>query len=187
MSDTKRDEKIKKATLKDSGLYLEYDEIIENEEDGPVINVHKVMGGHKPHQDLTNAFKALHVHLALICEQMSENNGIVSIKKKSSSEILSSMRTLEMVNQHSVTGFSIGGEDEHEGVTLIGQRKLTSGDVLNLISPFKKWSSDYKHASDLEVEMQVVLQECLEYLHGKHAPNPQLELELDTDQKEHAA
>lgn len=186
MSEETIDLKIKKASLKDKdGLILDYDQIIENE-DGPVINAINIKGGHKPHQDLLQAFKTLHVHLALICEQVSANNGVVAINpKKDKGTTLSSLRT--NVDAYTVTGFSIGGSDENEGVTLIGSRTLSDDAILNLTSPFKKWESEYRFKDDLEVDMGIAIQECLNYINGKFAPNPQLELGLDTDKKEQAA
>ena len=194
LSGTKTEIKIKKASLKDEGLYLEYDEIIVNPEDDPVIKGHKFTGGHKRHKDLDNAFASLAIHLALICEQVTDKNADTTIhligkgaKKKDITLLLSSLRSNSITLAISVTGFVIGGSDEHEGIVIIGQRKLETGSILNLNSSFQKWESDYKHNEDLTVQMEVVIHECEQYLNGKHAPNPQLELELDTKEKQEAA
>ena len=194
MGEVKTELKIKKASLKKEGLELEYDQILESEEDGPVVNAIKLTGGHKPHPDLVKAFNPLVLHLALICDQVTEASADAVIhsigkggKKKDVTLLLSSLRQSSITQACEVTGFSIGGSDEHEGVVLIGNRKLSSVSVLNLTSPFQKFESEYKHKEDLEIQLNILIQECIEYINGKHAPNPQLELELDTNKKEEAA
>lgn len=159
----KQETKIKKASLKEDVLEIEYEQIIDDPEQGPVINTFKLNGGNKPHQDLKDSLKNLRFHAAMICEQ-------VPAKTKHEDGAL---------EHYSVTGFSIGGSDENEGVTIIAQRKLASGQVLNLIAPFTKWESEYKHTTDLYPDVAIVLQECLNFLNGKYAPNPQLELTLE--------
>jgi len=74
-----------------------------------------------------------------------------------------------------------GGSDEHRGATVIAQRKLRSGKVLNLISPFTKFdseTSDYVHCYELDACCEGVVSEVNFYLGGKYAPDPQLELEF---------
>lgn len=167
METATQETKIKKASLKNGTLEMEYDQIINDPELGPVIKTFKLKGGNLPHEDLNKALQVLAFHAVMIAEQLPPNT-----KNPQEHELLKGI---------TVTGFSIGGSDEHEGVTLIAQRALKSGQVLNFIAPFTKWESDYKYVADLEPEMQVVLQECNNYLNGKYAPSPQLELELEPD------
>ncbi len=180
MEEATTETKIKKASLKDDALEIEYDEIINDPEQGPVINTFKLKGGNRPHDDLKKAFEVLRFHTAMICEQVPPCPEMtVSNKKKEITAMLNALHDHEIVKAITVSGFTIGGSDENEGVTLIGQRALKSGQVLNLVAPFTKWESDYKYAADLYPEVAVAIQECLEYLKGKYAPNPQLELSLD--------
>lgn len=67
---TTQETKIKKASLKDDVLEIEYEQIIDDPEQGPVINTFKLKGGNKPHQDLKDAFNNLRFHAAMICEQL---------------------------------------------------------------------------------------------------------------------
>jgi hypothetical protein len=159
---------IKKVALKDRQITIGYEEVIEDPEHGPSINELTLKGGYPVHQDLIDAMKGLNHHLMDICEQNH-----IALDEESQKRI-----TANIV----VTGYSIGGSDEDEGVVLIGQRGLDNGQVLNLISPFTKWESDYKGATDLYGEIAMVNQECIAYINGKHAPNPQLEMDFDEDE-----
>lgn len=176
--------KIKKASLKDDQLELVYDQIIEDPELGPVINTFKLNSGNRPHEDLKKSFQTLRFHVAMIAEQIQAGADMqISIsgkggKKKDITALLDGLHTHPIVQAITVTGFSIGGSDESEGVTIVAQRALSTGSVLNLITPFTKWESEYKYSSDLEPEVSVAIQECLEFINGKYAPNPQLEMNL---------
>ncbi len=106
------------------------------------------------HNDLKNSFLKLDEHLSTLCEQYSD--------------------------AVSCNGFSIGGHDEYEGVTLIGRRELANKRVLNLVSPFQKWEDEfapYKSISDLKAIIEGCKQEVEKYLfEGKHKPDAQQEL-----------
>lgn len=156
--------KIKKAAFKEELLEIEFEEIIEGE-NGPVINIMKMKGGNRPHADLKEAFRELDYHAALLCEQCE-------------------YREDSVVGHIKVSGFTIGGSDEHEGVTIIAQRTLSSGKVLNLIAPFTKWEDDYKHQSDLYADVAIAMQECIAFINGKHEPSPQLEIQFNTENEE---
>ena len=71
-------------------------------------------------------------------------------------------------------GFSIGGEDEYEGVVLIGQRFLENNRVLNLVSPFVKWwdpNMPYAFADELHDIITKCKHEVIAFLvDGKRAP-----------------
>ncbi|HWB62137.1 MAG TPA: hypothetical protein VG603_01410 [Chitinophagales bacterium] len=180
--------KITKAALKNGNLELEYDEVINSEEDGPAIHSYKLKGGYPPHEDLLNAFKPLDRHLALICEQAEEKrlDYKVSIGKKGKEKditgVFEAMDESPAFTSITATGFSIGGNDEGEGVVLIGQRKLSTGMILNLVSPFTKYEGEYKSALKLAEDVDMLCGECTLYIEGKHAPNAQLEMEFEEQQ-----
>lgn len=157
---TEKEIKIKKASLKDDTVEIEFEEIIEGE-NGPVINTMKMKGGNTPHKDLKEAIASLNYHAAILCEQCENQND-------------------DLVEQIKCTGFSIGGSDEHEGVTLIAYRNLSNGKVLNLIAPFTKWEDEYKYQSDLYGDVAIAMEECVAFIKGKHAPAPQLEIQFNT-------
>lgn len=108
------------------------------------------------HDDLKSAFVALDEHLVALCEQNAECT---------------------------CTGFSIGGHDEHEGVTLIGRRELANNRILNLVSPFTKFNDEfapYSGSSDMENAIALCKEEIQKYLfEGKiKSETKQIELPL---------
>ena len=85
------------------------------------------------HSDLKAALEKLKPHLVLICEQ-PEARAIIDTGFFDFD--------IENLDNYNVTGYSIGGSDEHLGVTIIGQKLLKSGQVLNLIAPFTKFENN---------------------------------------------
>ncbi len=141
---------IKKAKIKD-GMFLEV-EYDERASDGD-NNVKKSCTA-IVHDDLKNAFNGLNIHIENICELA--NHQLIKAK-----------------------GFTIGGSGDHEGVCLIGSSELELG-LLNLVTPFVKWDSDYKNIAELGEVIEACKAEVLLYLfEEKHQPDAQLELEFD--------
>lgn len=143
---------IKKAKLKDS-MFLE----VEYEE--------RVQLGHNDvkkicdavvHDDMKAAFKKLSNHIENICE-LSNHSDITA------------------------KGFTIGGSGDHEGVCLFGSSTLDLG-VMNIVTPFVKWDSDYHGISELGEVIEECKAEVLAYLfESKHQPNAQTSLEFPED------
>ena len=152
--------KIKKAQIKD-GLFLN----VEFVEDLPGHSKKdtKLSCTIPIHEDLKQAFRNLHVHLALLCDE----------KKLGKKE---EIETVDFPD-FGVRGFSIGGSDENEGVTISGYKDGKYGTV-NLNTPFTKYESeDYPHTRELGFAVQAAIYEVEEYLfNGKRAPERQLEL-----------
>ena len=169
--------KVTKVKLgKDDTLDLEYDEIITSEETGPILNQYVLKGGNKPHNDLLRTLEPLKLHVARICEQLP---GEGKMKVNGGGAIVEAI---------TVTGVTIGGSDETEGVTIVAKRKLTSDKTLNLDTPFQKWEDEaYKYANDLQSDISYLLAECEEYIRGKYAPNEQKDLFEDEQVDEKAA
>lgn len=157
--------KIKKAKIKDD-LFLD----VEFTEDLPGHSKKdtKLSCTIPIHDDMKAAFKRLHVHLAIICDQRS------APKKKD-------FETTEY-ETFDVRGFTISGNDENEGVTISGQFDGKYG-VVNLNTPFTKWEdSDYPFASELSADVERALYEVNEYLfNGKRAPERQLEMDFSSE------
>lgn len=157
--------KITKAKIvNDNYLEVEYEEIgFEGEQ--KFTNTLKFTGGQKVHADLKAAFASLIPYMVDMCELMEFTDALVAGN----------------VIRYSVTGFSIGGSDEHEGATLIGRKTLLSKKVLNLVSPFTKYdpeTSDYEYCSELKAAVAFASFEVVAYLEGKHEPSAQMTLEL---------
>ncbi|WP_129714642.1 hypothetical protein [Pedobacter sp. SYP-B3415] len=116
------------------------------------------------HEDLVNAFKALTPHVALICElPEAEGAGLE-----------------DEFESLTVKGFSIGGEEDHEGITITATRILVSGLTMNINTPFVKWTDgSYLHITDLASAAYQLQEEVNLYYQGKQAPKRQLEMFAD--------
>ena len=163
--------KIKKAKLDYNTRYLdvEFDEI---DDEGNVDHNKRESEGRRRmvHDDLIAVFNALSLHLAAQCEQYLMP------------ELLQSKAYQE---KFVLTGYVLGGKDEHEGVTLLGHRKLDGGMLLHLVAPFTKFHPDhtgYSYVKELEILLQQAFREIDQYLsRTKFAPEPQLEIFNDDE------
>ncbi len=110
------------------------------------------------HADLKIALSALKAHLIIICEQ-PEAGQVDDIYNAAGYAF----------DNYEVTGYTIGGSDENEGVTIIGKKLLKTGQVLNLIAPFTKYEDEdgYKYGNALSQEIMGCDHEVLAYLDGK--------------------
>lgn len=123
--------------------------------------------GNLVHEDMRLAFKALSGHLALLCET-----------RESVDLDLGDPEHAVVVDKLYVTGFTVGGSDDKEGVTLIGGKKLSSGKVLNLVAPFQVFEDDgsYEFADELKTEIGICLEEVRLYLDEGKAAVRQLDM-----------
>ena len=157
---------LKAKVTKDSTLIATY-----RNDDGDTLT-HE--GKNLVTSDLLNAFKDLIPHLAFLCE-LKEADG-----KESLDELPETVfQKLE------VSGYTVGGDGDDEGVTLIGKRFLQSKKVLNLNSPFTKFSNEneeYSFAFDLSQAIFACEYEVKEYLFNKKWRMVQQELPFDEEQ-----
>ncbi len=169
---------VEKAKIKDGVLHAEFTE--------PGRDGRNKVGKEcktEVHQDMKDAFALLNIHVALLSEQIKlgmerdeyrDTWEQIDVRKRyymlddSSEDILNSI---------TCTGYTLGGSDEHEGVTLIGSRKLKNEKRLNLITPFQKFQDDftpYDHSWELEQVIKKCNEEVRLYLiEGKCAPIPE--------------
>lgn len=134
-------------------------------------NTVTVEGKNLVHGDLKAAFKALTGHMVILCE-------LREAKEESAPHELNDLNTVE------VTGYSIGGTDEDEGVTLIGKRFLKSKKVLNLITPFTKFANEneeYPYSYELMDAINLCGYEVEQYLTAKKWAIVQQELPFDEE------
>ena len=130
-----------------------------------------VEGKNLIHKDLEAALDALVPHLAFLCEQKEADD-------KTFIEDIPD----EIHNVLEVSGYSIGGSDEDEGVTLIGKRFLKSKKVLNLSAPFTKFNNEieeYTNAFELQQAIEACNYEVEQYLTAKKWAIVQQELPFD--------
>lgn len=170
----------------DETATITYDEIITDDELDPVINHHTIDGGNRIHKDLARAMRQLDCHCGLVCEQIQpmkgkagtssqveEDGTLISLPTRLSPEdagILATMRA---------NGFSISGDGDKEAVTITATRKLKSGHALSITSPairYEGGKQNYKFTQVLAEDVELISREAEEYLNGKCAPNPQLEM-----------
>jgi len=144
---------IKKAKIK-SRLFLSY-EYTAKEND--VENKISTSSDAPIHEDLQTAFDSLIPHLAHICEE----------------EVLKSVSALEVERlypKYKVTGITIAGSDDTEGVVISGYKTLASEKVVNFNTPFQKFNDEkYPFASELYNSVGTLKSEVLEYMDGKQA------------------
>lgn len=124
------------------------------------------------HSDLKAVLGKLKLHLVVVCEQPEA--GLIDFE--SIHEF-----NMDQLDNYIVTGYTIGGNDESAGVTIIGQKLLMSGQVLNLISPFIKFEDTeaYIFAGELYADVQACNWEVTEYLFGEKWGLKQTEFDFD--------
>lgn len=153
--------KIKKASIKDElFLYVEYSEELQ----GHSKKETKLSCTVPVHEDLKNAFQKLHRHLAIIADYKDAPKKSTTFQETEFSKF-------------GVRGFTIGGNDENEGVTISGYMEGKYG-MVNLNTPFTKFeSAEYPFLSELHMDVSACIDEVEEYLfNGKRAPEKQLDL-----------
>lgn len=158
---------IQKAKLKEYQLYAEFTE--QRDADSPA-RAFTMQGTELVHPDLSRALGRLVPHLCLLCEQLAETEDYWQ-------PIALADELPELFDLFTVTGLSMG--KQQGGVTLIGQRTLTGGRVLNLTSPYVPFDDEqeaaYKYAGRLETAVLDALDEVEAALRGKCASH-QLDL-----------
>lgn len=124
------------------------------------------------HADLKAALEKLKPHLVMICEQPEaeeiQEAGIYDFN-------------VEALDNYVVRGYSIGGTDESAGVTIIGQKLLKTGMVLNINAPFTKYENEeaYDYAGALAADIEACNYEVKEYLFNEKWGIKQQEFEFD--------
>ncbi len=156
---------IQKVKLKDQHLTCEFTE--QRTPDAPP-RAFALTCAEQVHPDLLHALSRLVPHLCLLTEQLTETPDYWPDE----AEELPALFEL-----FTVTGFSLG--KYQGGVTLLGQRVLTGGRVLNLITPHQSFDDEqtgYPFAGLLEVPLTAVLTEVEAALRGKCTEYRQLDL-----------
>ncbi|MBW3127307.1 hypothetical protein [Hymenobacter profundi] len=156
---------VQKAKLKDQHLTCEFTE--QRDEESPA-RAFAVTCQEQVHPDLPHALSRLVPHLCLLTEQLTETPDYWPSDDEELPPCFASF---------TVTGFSMG--KNQGGVTLIGQRELTNGRVLNLTTPYQSFDdeqSSYAYAGLLETTLATALVEVEAALRGKCTDYRQLEL-----------
>lgn len=163
---------IKKASIKNSlFLAFEYDQSV-----NATKNIIKTSSDAPIHDDLRNAYRYLIPHFAFICEEINESQCEELIENPDKE-----INEDSAIYGYRVSGFSISGSGDTEGVVLSGSKKLKTGMVVNFNTPFIKFDSDYDFMDDFLSRIENLRSEVYEYLEGKQAPSKQAEMKFDDD------
>lgn len=129
------------------------------------------------HDDLRGVFRKLHAHLAVICEEITfQEVGDIDNLPYGDDHPLNLK-----IAAFTVSSFRLDGKEEKEGVVLIGQKKLSTGDSLKLEAPKIKWNSGYHFINELRVAVEDCIGEVEQYMNGKQAPPAQQELDFENE------
>ena len=156
---------IQKVRLKDLHLTCEFTE--QRCEDAPA-RAFALTCQEQVHADLLHRLSRLVPHLCLLAEQLTEAPDFWPDEAE---------ELPALFGVFSVTGFSMG--KNQSGVTLLGQRELTGGRVLNLTSPYQSFEDEhnrYPYAGRLETALFETIAEVKAALRGKCTEYRQLDL-----------
>ena len=156
---------IQKVKLKDQHLTCEFTE--QRTDDAPP-RAFALTCAEQVHPDLTHALSRLVPHLCLLTEQLTETPDFWPDESEELPALFEAF---------TVTGFSMGRHQS--GVTLIGQRELTGGRVLNLTTPYQSFDDEqtsYPYTGLLENTLATALTEVEAALRGKCTEYRQLDL-----------
>ena len=160
---------LQKVKIKDGKLEVTYEEYFREENYSNTIDKKCAQ---MIHADFRIALDKLKPHLACICE-MPEAEHVKSVGIYDVHD--------EKLNSYIITGYTHGGSDESAGVTIIGQKLLKSGKVLNLITPFIQFMDDdaYDFAGELAADIEACDYEAEQYLFAEKWGVKQLSLDFD--------
>ncbi|MEA5110401.1 hypothetical protein SDC9_36999 [bioreactor metagenome] len=171
---------VKKAKLKDRSLEVNLEETINTPGGGSVTNEILKKCNTLVHDDLIAAFDRLKVHMVKACDfKKSELITGESIENFD----------LSLLSDYRVKGFSIGGQDDNEGVVLIGSREFASGKILNIITPFIRYADEvdpYEFAPELADAINAAVYEVEQYLFENKYAIKQLEIPFDEEDQENS-
>lgn len=144
------------ATIKDGLCNYGY-EILAGPGMGDKIPTRK--GSNYIHNDMTDAFVKLNVHLAMIDDAFLH-------QEESDLDSLSESPT---TGQFLTTGFKILGTQKNQGFIIIGGKYVTAG-FINLETPKITKSSHYKYFDELTEAVLDAAFEVEQYMNGKAQP-----------------
>ena len=131
------------------------------------------------HPDLKYSLDMLKPHVVAICE-MPEDKDISSISDPTDEDIN------DVLQSYIITGYSKGGSDESAGVTIIAQKILKSGQILNLTVPFTKYENElgegYSYGDDLQQAIARCDYEVDAYLFGEKWGLKQTSLDFESEE-----
>lgn len=111
------------------------------------------------HDDMSEAFKALKVHLAIADDAFKHVFGELPP--------LNELIVHEITNEFTVNGFKTTGQEEDEGYFLIGDKYVSIG-VMDVSTPKITAGSNYPYFQELRDAISAARNEVEEYMNGKN-------------------
>jgi hypothetical protein len=123
------------------------------------------------HDDMRNAMKKLHAHLAVICEEVdgAKIRDIETIEEYDEENHKDNGIEYK-ISRFSVDSFTIKGTGENLSVVLSGSKRLSTDDYVALTSPKTELDGDYKFVHELRAAIDDCVFEVEEYMNGKSKP-----------------
>jgi hypothetical protein len=131
------------------------------------------------HPDLQECFQAFIPHFALLTEEVKSEDvkNAITVGEQSLGEI-------EKLSKFDVAGVSVSGTDDAEGITIMGQKTLSSGKKINFNTPFTRLFDDstpYAYQQELSEALSKLKEEVILYMEGKQAEKAQTEFDFGED------
>ncbi len=119
------------------------------------------------HPDLVNAVNKLIPHFALLTDCINDDQ----------------YQKNEGLDKYTVVGYSIGGKDDDQCITITGYRLTSRGKTYTFNAPREYFEASedtrYKYMDELQDVVEEIESEVIKYLtQGKRAPDPQKEIEF---------
>lgn len=165
---------IKKAGIT-SGLFLSYDF---EQTDSNVKNINKTKSDLPIHEDLRKAFRALIPHFVFICEEITDE-ALIEYAINNYEEYLDDKEASLHPEffKYNVSDFELKGKGDAEKLKISGSKGLESFESISFTAPeIILDSTKYKFIEALKDTVEVLKQEVIAYMEGKHAPKAQLEM-----------
>lgn len=164
------DLKIKKVKINKGIPEIDYVELREDNKNPEVTHVGKGIA----HDDFINAVSELAAHYALISGYASFTKGLKLNTLKSG------------VDNFKVSGYSIGGKEDNQGITITGHVIVAwSGKACIVNAPFTLFDESeetkYKFIDQLAEAVEKIEGEAKAYINGKFKPEAQQEIPFGTE------
>lgn len=119
------------------------------------------------HEDLERAFDNLIPHFIIITEESEVTEKLRNTINRDPDEDFILPEDIE--KKYKVTGISITGSEDNEGVVISGMKFLKTGKSVAFSTPDKKFDDEeYEFSQELYDAVEHLKNEVLEYMDGKH-------------------
>lgn len=119
------------------------------------------------HEDLERAFDNLIPHFIIITEESEITDKLQNLITRPNNENFVLPEDIE--KKYKVTGITISGSEDNEGVTISGLKFLKTGKSVSFNTPDKKFDDEeYEFTDELYQAVEHLKNEVLEYMDGKH-------------------